>query len=93
MIQEPGSTCAIRIAVAHSDIVDYFSFSQVRRLVTDILAVCRGTEGFGGWAPVGNGIGWTVAVGGVGEGGVRSGVWSGSSRGNESGNGHEVSVV
>lgn len=73
-VWEPGSTCAIRIAATDPDLVDYFSFNQVRRLATEILGVCRDDGGVGGSAPLGNELGWSVQVIGtmpVGDAGAR----------------------
>jgi len=62
VVHDLDSTCAIHIAADNSDIIDYFSYSQVRRLATDILGVCQDQGGLGGYAPLGNEIGWTVYV-------------------------------
>ncbi len=80
------------------DVVDYFSLGEVRRRAGDVLAVCGGRGGVGGWAALGSGIGWgvrvigTVAAGG-GEGLVKPPVWNSSSVGGETGIGRVVDSV
>lgn len=64
-VHEAYSTCEIRLAASDSTVTDYFSYAQVRLLAIDIIGVCAEQGGFGGFAPVGSEIGWTVTVIGV----------------------------
>lgn len=56
------STCAIQLACGSTIIIDRFSFEQVRALATDIVEDCQTKGGYGGVAPLGAGVGWTVKV-------------------------------
>ncbi len=56
------STCGIQLACGSTTITDKFSFEQVRALATDILEDCQSKGGYGGVAPLGKGVGWTVKV-------------------------------
>lgn len=63
-----GSDCAVQVASGNPAVIDHFSFEQVRTLATDIIEECKlgGGKGWGhgGIAPIGRGLGWTVAVSG-----------------------------
>ncbi|MCJ1459155.1 hypothetical protein MMC28_009532 [Mycoblastus sanguinarius] len=61
-----ASNCAVRIASGDPKVIDKFSFEQVRQLATDIVEECQEKGGLGGIAPIGKGLGWTVAVVGTG---------------------------
>lgn len=63
----------MKIASFDSRVPDLFSFEQVRQAATDILEDCEARGGVGGVMTIGRGVGWTVAVIGVGEGGGRDG--------------------
>lgn len=56
------SNCAVQIASESPYIIDDFSFEQARALATEILEVCLNHGGYGGFAPIGHGVGWRVAV-------------------------------
>jgi len=56
------SNCAIQLACGSTTIIDRFSFEQVRALATDIVEDCQTKGGYGGVAPLGSGVGWTVKV-------------------------------
>lgn len=61
-VHHDRSNCAIQIDSSDPRIADDFSFEQVRALATEILQVCSDKGGRGGFAPIGHGIGWRVAV-------------------------------
>lgn len=42
--------------------MDRFSYEMVRALATDIVESCQDEGGFGGWSPIGRGVGWWVRV-------------------------------
>ena len=56
------SNCAVQIASGNPNIRDDFSFEQARALATEILEECQDRGGRGGFAPIGHGVGWRVAV-------------------------------
>ena len=56
----------MQIASGDPATVDAFSFEQARALALEILEVCKDHGGFGGVAPIGRGVGWSVAVVGFG---------------------------
>lgn len=62
MLNVKDSTCAIQLACGSATIIDRFSFEQVRALATDIVEDCQTQGGYGGVAPLGTGVGWTVKV-------------------------------
>ena len=56
------SNCAVQIASGSPYTIDDFSFEQARALATEILELCLDHGGHGGFAPIGHGVGWRVAV-------------------------------
>lgn len=66
----------MRVASGNAATIDHFSIEQVRTLATDIIEECKlgGGKGWGhgGLAPIGRGLGWTVAVSGFALEGVGS---------------------
>ena len=63
--------CAVEIASRSLYIEDDFSWEQVRATATDIVADCEDKGGWGGWSPIGRGIGFFVRVIGYVEEGSR----------------------
>ena len=63
-----ASTCAIEVACGNPSLIDRFSYEIVRALATEIVEECQDEGGFGGWSPVGRGIGWWVRVVGFRDG-------------------------
>lgn len=61
-VHDKRSNCAVQIDTSDPRIADDFSFEHVRALATEILEVCRDKGGRGGFAPIGHGVGWRVAV-------------------------------
>lgn len=57
-----NSNCAVQIASGDPLAIDDFSFEQARALATEILEVCQDHGGYGGFAPIGHGVGWRVSV-------------------------------
>lgn len=56
------STCAIQIASEDPYTIDDFSFEQARALATEILEDCQDHGAYGGFGPIGHGVGWRVSV-------------------------------
>lgn len=56
------STCAIQVASGSKTLNDKFSFEQIKTRATDIVEDCQAQGGYGGVAPLGEDIGWTVKV-------------------------------
>ena len=54
--------CAISIACKEPFRQDTFSWQQVRAAALAIEEACEDDPGYGGWAPVGAGVGWEVRV-------------------------------
>lgn len=63
--------CAVEIASRSLYVEDDFSWEQVRATATDIVADCEDKGGWGGWSPIGRGIGFFVRVIGFVEEGSR----------------------
>ncbi len=61
-VHQVQSTCAIQIYSGNPLTRDAFSFEQVRALATQILEDCQDPGGYGGFAPIGRGVGWEVVV-------------------------------
>ena len=61
-VHDDRSNCVIQIDTGDPRVADDFSFEQVRALATEILEVCTDRGGRGGFAPIGHGTGWRVAV-------------------------------
>ena len=61
-VHQTQSNCAIQIASENPTIIDDFSFEQARALAIEILEVCEDHGSYGGVAPIGHGVGWTVSV-------------------------------
>lgn len=61
-VHQVQSNCAIQIASENPTIIDDFSFEQARALAIEILEVCEDHGSYGGVAPIGHGVGWTVSV-------------------------------
>lgn len=62
------ANCAIEITTnkpSDVNIVDAFSFEEVRRLAMDVIEDCQDAGGHGGWSPLGRGVGWHIRVIGV----------------------------
>lgn len=62
IIYHRESTCAVEIQATSPLIEDEFSYEQVRGVATDIVEECQEEGGFGGYGPVGAGVGWMVKV-------------------------------
>lgn len=60
--------CAISIACEEPSSLDRFSWQQVRSAAGAVSESCSGIPGYGGWTPVGSGVGWHVRVFGWREG-------------------------
>lgn len=56
------SDCALQIDTRFVDLVDDFSFEDVRRVATDLLEDCQSVGGHGGVASLGQDKGWEVQV-------------------------------
>ena len=69
-----GSDCVIRIATSDAQVTDRFSWAQIRSLATEIVQDCSDRGAYGGWAPIGKGKEWTVAVLGLAGANVRENV-------------------
>lgn len=52
----------MQIASEDAETVDSFSFEQARALAIEILEVCKDHGGYGGSAPIGHEVGWSVSV-------------------------------
>lgn len=61
-VHDDRSNCVVQIDTGDPRVADDFSFEQVRALATEILEVCTDRGGRGGFAPIGHGTGWRVAV-------------------------------
>ena len=93
IVHNLASNCALQVKVRSAEIVDRFSFEQVRTLGADIVEECQGQGGFGGVAPIGRGIGWIVTVIGFEED-TTSGDGNSLNQGNAGhGNGTNVAIL
>ena len=57
-----SSDCALELASGRPDVVDRFSYEMVRQKATDIVEECQDYGAFGGWSPMGRGLGWYVKI-------------------------------
>ena len=57
-----SSDCALELASGRPEVVDRFSYEMVRQKATDIVEECQDYGGFGGWSPMGRGLGWYVKI-------------------------------
>ena len=54
--------CAIEVACVEPFRDDMFSWYEVREAATAVVVHCERNYGYGGWTPVGEGVGWRVRV-------------------------------
>ena len=67
-IRYPGTSCVLFVTSLGSSIIDVFSFEQIRAAALDVIEECDNSgANYGGIAPLGRGIGWTVCIYGAGE--------------------------
>ena len=57
-----SSDCALQLASGRPDVVDRFSYEMVRQKAIDIVEECQDYGAFGGWSPMGRGLGWYVKI-------------------------------
>ena len=57
-----SSDCALELASIGPEVVDRFSYEMVRQKAMDIVEECQEYGGFGGWSPMGRGLGWYVRI-------------------------------
>lgn len=62
LLHAKGSDCAVRIDTLFEDVVDEFSFEEVRRVATDVVEDCQSSGGHGGVGTLGQRKGWEVQV-------------------------------
>ncbi|KAL2042751.1 hypothetical protein N7G274_004510 [Stereocaulon virgatum] len=72
ILHHKNANCGVKIASLYPLVEDRFSWEQIRATATDIVADCEDKGGWGGWSPVGTGLGFYVRVLGFVEPGSES---------------------
>ena len=62
IIHVGAADCAIGLACEQPFRDDMFSWEDVRAAATEVAVNCEDNYGYGGWTPVGAGVGWHVKV-------------------------------
>ena len=67
VVDAEGSICGLEISDKIHDVVDKFSFAQVKELATDIVEECNspGKGGYGGQWPIGENGYWMIRIFGI----------------------------